>query len=256
VSLSSSSGSTCSSSAVTVTGNTFGGSATNVSLSEDGAGTLNISSASSSPFSFTYTPAAGDAGNTVTITVTTNNPNGSPCVAATATYSLTVKATPATPGITQSNDTLYSSTLVVGASYEWYLGASLVQTTSTPYYKIPVGGSYTVKVIKDGCPSATSATFSATLVGIRNSTNSIKVFEVYPNPTNDILTIKSSGIENGIYKLVLRNIIGQILFSDEINATNSVIEKTISISTLANDIYFLSIENTNGVIVKKILKQE
>ncbi|HRH57232.1 MAG TPA: T9SS type A sorting domain-containing protein, partial [Chitinophagales bacterium] len=91
---------------------------------------------------------------------------------------------------------------------------------------------------------------------IRNSTNSIKVFEVYPNPTNGILIIKGSGIENGIYKLVLRNVIGQILFTDEINATNSDIEKTISISTLANDIYFLSIENTNDVMVKKILKKE
>ncbi|WP_329805790.1 beta strand repeat-containing protein, partial [Flavobacterium facile] len=87
--LSATSGSTCVSTPITVSGNTFGGSATAVTISSNGLGTV-TASASSSPFSFTYTPGAGDAGNVVTITVTTNNPNGAPCTAATATYSLTV----------------------------------------------------------------------------------------------------------------------------------------------------------------------
>ena len=64
VTLSSTSGSTCGTTAVTITNNTFGGSATQVTISENGAGTVNPTSATASPFSFTYTPAAGDAGNT------------------------------------------------------------------------------------------------------------------------------------------------------------------------------------------------
>lgn len=87
----------------TVTGNTFGGSATAVTLSENGSGTLNISSASSSPFSFTYTPGGGDLGNTVTITVTTNNPNGFPCIAVIRTYAINYLIVP-TPVITSSGD--------------------------------------------------------------------------------------------------------------------------------------------------------
>ena len=86
VTLSSASGSTCGTTPVTVAGNTFGGSATQVTISDNGAGTVSPASASASPFSFTYTPAAGDIGNTVTVTVTTNNPLGAPCAVATSTY--------------------------------------------------------------------------------------------------------------------------------------------------------------------------
>lgn len=97
--LSSASGSTCGITAVTVTGNRFGGSATSATITENGAGSVNPGSVSSSPFSFTYTPAAGDIGNVVTITVLTNNPLGLPCTAATQTYALTVSSNSAEPQI-------------------------------------------------------------------------------------------------------------------------------------------------------------
>ncbi|MCP4276704.1 MAG: hypothetical protein GY779_10165, partial [Gammaproteobacteria bacterium] len=90
LSLSANSGSTCVDEAITVSSNTYGGSATQVTITENGAGSVDQSSISTSPFSFTYTPATGDAGNTVTITVTTDNPDGAPCVAAQETYVLTV----------------------------------------------------------------------------------------------------------------------------------------------------------------------
>ena len=91
VSLSASSGSTCVTAAITVSGNTFGGSATEVTLTHDGGGTITApTTKTSSPFSFEYTPVAGDAGNTVTITATTDNPLGAPCVEAVASYALIV----------------------------------------------------------------------------------------------------------------------------------------------------------------------
>jgi gliding motility-associated-like protein len=95
--LSSISGSICGTSPVTVSGNTFGGSATNVAITENGSGSLNLSSASASPFSFTYTPASGDIGRTVVITVTSDNPAGPPCNTAVATYTLTVNPVPPAP---------------------------------------------------------------------------------------------------------------------------------------------------------------
>jgi gliding motility-associated-like protein len=99
VSLSSGSGSTCYTVPITVSGNVFGGSATAVSITEDGAGSLESSSSTSSPFSFTYIPAGNDAGRVVVITVSTNNPNGSPCKIARANYSLTVTSGPLSPVI-------------------------------------------------------------------------------------------------------------------------------------------------------------
>jgi hypothetical protein len=93
------SGSTCGTIPVTVAGNTFGGSATSVTITEDGSGSVNPGSSTTSPFSFTYTPAPADRGRTVIITVTSNNPLGAPCNAAIVTYTLTVNDNPPPPSI-------------------------------------------------------------------------------------------------------------------------------------------------------------
>ncbi len=128
VALSSGSGSTCGTTPVTVAGNTFGGSATQVTISENGAGTVSPGSATASPFSFTYTPVAGDAGNTVTITVTTNNPLGAPCAAASATYTLTVNAVPTITGTTPGSR-CGTGVVVLGATasagtINWYAAST------------------------------------------------------------------------------------------------------------------------------------
>ncbi|HNQ67442.1 MAG TPA: gliding motility-associated C-terminal domain-containing protein [Bacteroidales bacterium] len=90
LSLSANTGNLCPNSDITVSGNTFGGSATQVDLIHNGEGSLDVASVTVSPFSFTYTPAPADAGTTITITLTTDNPDGAPCVAAVQTYILTV----------------------------------------------------------------------------------------------------------------------------------------------------------------------
>lgn len=92
-------GSTCGITPIIVTGNTFGGNATLVTIAENGAGSVNPGSASRSPFTFTYTPSSGDFGKQVTITVTTNNPRGKHCKVAKATFSLIVNANSSAPVI-------------------------------------------------------------------------------------------------------------------------------------------------------------
>ena len=116
VNLSVSSGSTCGITPVTVSGNVFGGSATRITITQNGHGTLTHTSETTSPFSFTYTPKSADIGGTVIITVTTNNPLGSPCLEAKATYTLTVNANPSAPivgNITQPTCTLATGSVVL-----------------------------------------------------------------------------------------------------------------------------------------------
>jgi gliding motility-associated-like protein len=94
INLSAASGTTCNTSAFALAGNTFGGGATSVTISDNGLGTVTSGIIAVSPFSFAYVPAAGDAGNVVTITLTSNNPSGAPCTAAVATFQLTVAPSP------------------------------------------------------------------------------------------------------------------------------------------------------------------
>jgi gliding motility-associated-like protein len=169
VTLSSSSGTTCGTTAVTINGNSFGGSATGVTITENGAGTVSPVSTTTSPFSFTYTPATGDPGNTVIITVTTNNPLGLPCAAATATYTLRVIAFPSAPvpgTITPPTCNSSSGSVVLNGlpgTGTWlltrYPGTATTSGTgtSTTISNLP-GGIYNFTVTNEaGCLSVMSA---------------------------------------------------------------------------------------------------
>ena len=167
--LSSESGSTCGTAPVTISGNTFGGSATSVAITENGAGSVNPSSATSAPFSFTYTPAAGDRGRTVTITVTTNNPLGSPCSPAVATYTLSVNAIPSPPSIgtiTSLTCTILTGSIVLNglpSAGTWTLTRypdNIITSgtnSSTTITDLAAGTYSFIVTTEDGCTSVESA---------------------------------------------------------------------------------------------------
>ena len=94
LSLGASNGTACGTTPVTVSGNTFGGGATSYFITHNGTGNLAVNGGTKTPFSFSYGPGTGDAGNTVIITVTTNNPGGAPCSPASQNFTLTVFPAP------------------------------------------------------------------------------------------------------------------------------------------------------------------
>jgi gliding motility-associated-like protein len=116
VTLSNTSGSTCGLTTVIISGNSFGGGATKVTLTEDGDGSVTPTSATTSPFAFTYTPKSKDIGKTIIITLTTNTPWGSHCSAAKVNYSLTVNAVVTAPvvgNITQPTCAVATGSIVL-----------------------------------------------------------------------------------------------------------------------------------------------
>jgi hypothetical protein len=169
VHLSSTTGSRCDLTSITVSGNTFGGSATRVTISENGGGSVSPTSASTSPFSFTYTPKSSDRGKTVTITVTTNNPLGSPCAAAIATFSLTVSTNPSAPvpgTITSPTCTVQTGSVVLSglpSSGTWILtrnpgGVTTTGTGTSTTISGLASGTYTFTVTNAaGCTSASTS---------------------------------------------------------------------------------------------------
>ena len=166
VALSSTSGSTCGITPEIVSNNTFSGGATSVTITENGSGSVSPVSSNTSPFDFTYTPVAADAGKVVTITVTTNNPFGNPCTPATATYTLTVNAIPSAPAlgtITQPTCSDATGKVVLNSlpsTGTWTLTRNPggITTTST-------GTSTTVSGL------AESATYSFTVTSAANCTS-------------------------------------------------------------------------------------
>jgi gliding motility-associated-like protein len=167
--LSATEGSTCGTTPVTVIGNTFGGSATSVTITENGGGSVTPGTSSVSPFSFTYTPVASDRGKIITITVTSNNPLGSPCSAAVVTYALTVNPIPSAPSIgtiTNLTCTVITGSVVLNglpSTGTWSLtmepGGVITSGTGTSTTVSGLdAGTYNFTVTtEEGCTSASSA---------------------------------------------------------------------------------------------------
>ena len=125
--------STCVTTKVTVTGNTYT-NASGVTITHDGTGNLDATSVTTTPFSIGYTPGADDAGNTVTITVTTTGHDVT-CEPEIETLTLTVL--PTTAITAQPSDdpqqvcqgTATFPTLTVTATgndltYEWFINTT------------------------------------------------------------------------------------------------------------------------------------
>jgi gliding motility-associated-like protein len=168
VTLSDESGNTCITDPITESNNRFGGSATAVTITENGAGTVSPTSVTSSPFSFTYTPAPADAGRTVIITFTTNNPIGEPCAEAVATYVLTVSgvSSPPVPGtITHPSCSSPTGSVILSglpSQGNWTItrdpgNVSISGSGSVATFAGLPAGTYTFRVSQGGCESGPSS---------------------------------------------------------------------------------------------------
>lgn len=156
ITLNNTSGTICGITSVTISG-TFSGRATNVTISEDGKGSIKQDKASSSPFTFTYIPKKGDIGKKVTITVTTNDPPGKTCSSATVTYILNVNSAPPAPErglVTQPT--------------------CLLPTGSVVLNRLPSDGTWTITRSPDGLEFTGTGT-TTTVSGLRTGKYSFTV---------------------------------------------------------------------------------
>ncbi len=161
-------GSTCTLTPITISNNTFGGSADLVTISSNGSGKTEPVSAATSPFSFTYTPAGGDDGHIVTIVISTNDPPGS-CKPANATFTLMVGSGLQAPQIVrvdQPTCTTSTGTVSLGGlpTYSpWMVtvnpgGQTIQGTGESGTVDNLLAGDYTFTVsLSDFCFSAPSA---------------------------------------------------------------------------------------------------
>ncbi len=172
----------------------------------------------------------------------------------TAVATVTIKPIPGTPTITQSHDTLYSNVIIAGATYEWYKAGVLQTTTTTPYYKFPSTGTYTVKVINNACPSAISANFNAVLTGVKNNKLNVEL-SIVPNPNNGTFDINISSALNKTYQLRLFNLSGQALLDEEMFIRTGQNSKRINLTGIEKGVYFLSIIGEDGITTQNIIVQ-
>ena len=71
---------------------------------------------------------------------------------------------------------------------------------------------------------------------------------IYPNPTNETLTIKTP---QGIYtNYTISNTVGQVLLQNDLTNTRT----TADVKTLASGLYYITLRGSGGAVVKKFVK--
>jgi len=136
-------------------------------------------------------------------------------------------------------------TTALGNQYFWYNCSTdeLVETTLEPLSTINENGSYYVIVEGEFCNYKTPCydfIISSTTDFLQND---IKIF---PNPSNQFITVKTAlDIEN----IIIRNIMGQVVYIQNRNATN------IDLNDLSKGIFLLEIKTQKGIFISKLIKQ-
>ena len=134
-------------------------------------------------------------------------------------------------------------------TYTWSNGAN-TQTISPAN-----GGSYSVTIQDaNGCVS-NAATYILTLSTDIEEIIKISNLKIYPNPSENVFNISFTSEKAQKYNLSVRNVLGELLYSEMLNNFVGEYSKKLSLENYAKTIYFLEIETDKGVINKKLILQ-
>lgn len=89
---------------------------------------------------------------------------------------------------------------------------------------------------------------SLQVIGLKEMKEEISL-NLFPNPVNNMLSIKTDAF---IAQIIIQDVAGRKVEQWELNKVN---ECEINLSNLESGIYFIEIETTKGIVVRKIIKQ-
>lgn len=148
------------------------------------------------------------------------------------------------PGGTTFSSWVHNSVTSYQASY-WFFIRTL---PTTP-------GIYTYEVVYNGITCSKNFKINCAALGT-SAVNGSGQIEAYPNPASQTLNVAMEGVDDGNYRLMLTNVVGQTVLKDQATVYNNTGQKSLAISSLPNGIYFLSVESDKMRVVKKIVKQD
>jgi len=189
--------------------------------------------------------------NTITITVNSN-------IAA----SVSISASPGST-INQGDNVTFTATNtnnVPSPSYQWKLNGNNVGTNSNTYSNsFLANGDQINCVISSSSPCVTgSPATSNTITMIVNPVGIAEIdfinnINIYPNPNTGefVLEMEITKPENLGIKLL--NVIGQVIYKENLIKYSGTYQKTIDVSKQVTDIYTLQLLSDEGIMNKKII---
>jgi len=89
--------------------------------------------------------------------------------------------------------------------------------------------------------------------GVAENENQLGKLNIYPNPTNGLLTIQVSKLSSNDARLMVRDLSGKIILEDRLNS-NAGYSQNFDFSDRANGIYFITIIDGDNLIHEKLIK--
>lgn len=160
------------------------------------------------------------------------------------TVYLSVHSLPVTPTISQNGDTLISNAL---SGNQWYFNDKSIDGANDQFLVTEEDGNYYCTIDNEfGCTSSPSNTI------VINSTNVSEderiSLRIFPNPTMDLLNIRTKSYETKIVEI--NSINGQLLHSSNMEGSNHQID----LSPFQKGVYFITIRSKDFVTTEKIIK--
>jgi hypothetical protein len=166
-----------------------------------------------------------------TYTVTLTLP--SDCNPISVSMQVTATSTVANTPVISLNSFFLESTQA--AQYQWYLNNVAIVGANNQTFTPIVNGNYAVVITDTNNCMATSNVFNLTNVGLK--TNNPNNFTVFPNPAKETLHISNPNKKQA--QVIVYSLIGKPLLQYQLSNAS----ETIDISSLANGIYILKIDN-------------
>lgn len=93
------------------------------------------------------------------------------------------------------------------------------------------------------------------LVGVKEQFNSLKGFDIIPNPTTGQFNLMMNVKENSQIAVKIVNLVGEEVLSQSINVNVGENKSTFDLSDFSSGIYFVKITQGEKYLIKKLIKQ-
>lgn len=188
----------------------------------DGSTTQNITVSNGGSFAVTVTNADGCVGESAPVTVN-NVPNP-------------------TPAITQSGSQL-TATGGPFATYQWLLNGNQISGATQDTYTATTTGTYSVTVTDSNGCKGTSTTLVVT-VGAEAAANSLLGIDLYPNPTNGIVHVRTLTPINWNVDIRVTDMYGKVVKAFQYGSIQNKVE--LDLMDVANGMYLMNIRDEKG----------
>lgn len=187
---------------------------------------------------------AGAVSGNISVYATNGNCYGQPSPA----FAVNVFPTPATPVISQHDDTLISSAI---AGNQWYLDGVEIPGATGQQHVVVYTGTYSVVVTLNGCSSLVSNSILVLPVSIKDL--AVESLGIHPNPNNGQFTIKAESVPKSEYTFEIYNSIGKIIWKQENIRIDGSFSTFVDLKNSPSGSYLVVMRNGDNSISRKMV---